>query len=205
MKCAECNGYTAEKYSFHCDGCKSPKCEKCANPTASEKIIESEEKIIQLLENQILKLGEDDQEIRANTEYNAEKGKSFLSKPVNNVLSVIIKSKGKQERKIDEENYERTVLVRCSTIRSMKNMQKEDKKSMGSQYTIEQTKLRKPCVTIANIGEDTSADDISIGLTTQMKIWKMKRNVLSKYLKNLKIGDSIYAVGECNGALYRKI
>ncbi|KAL3273441.1 hypothetical protein HHI36_014885 [Cryptolaemus montrouzieri] len=59
------------------------------------------------------------------------------------------------------------ILLKCTNEKGKNKMKAEIEKSIGTTYRVEETKLQEPGVTIANLSNELTEEDIEIGLKIQ--------------------------------------
>lgn len=98
-----------------------------------------------------------------------------------------------------------SVILKCDSLNSTRRMKTEIEQNLGQNYLVEETKLRKPSLIIANINTNLSEHEVQEAIKNQNEYLTATDNVEVKTLKKTKKGDSLYAVVECNGSAFSKI
>lgn len=98
------------------------------------------------------------------------------------------------------------IIIKCNSRTSNNKMISEIQKSLGNKYTVKETQLRKPTVTIANIDKDVREEEIIEAILNQNECLKENDDELElKLLKNTKKGDYKMAIIECKGSTFKKL
>ncbi|KAL3282169.1 hypothetical protein HHI36_005364 [Cryptolaemus montrouzieri] len=205
-------------YIFCCDGCKSPKIDKCSTLTAKEvrvldfrsrrtlkfwcnncsdfytsklmkKIIPERDDIIASATLKLFGFWKGNR-LKKNTSRNVtvecyEDITKSINKPaMPNIPCLILKPVEKQEgvqtrqelvTKANPANLgigitmmktikDGHLLVKYDSSKSKDAMEREIQNSLGAKYNIEDTKLKKPLVTIANLSIDITKGDVTLAL-----------------------------------------
>ncbi|KAL3279709.1 hypothetical protein HHI36_017215, partial [Cryptolaemus montrouzieri] len=76
---------------------------------------------------------------------------------------------------------------------------------MGSDYSINETKLRKPCTYISNIDKDLKENEIAEAIKNQNVFLTENDQIKVALLRNNKNKTAQFTIMECNGSAFRKL
>lgn len=214
---------------FHCDLCRKFESLKLLNTIIDDKetIIQSKNKIIELLEKELANLkikNENINPVNARN-YALAASKEVVKQKVNIPCLIIkpnkhqecLKTKKEIELKIKpskisvginliKNGRDGSILIKCSTERATQKMKEEATKLLGSNYTINETKLRKPSVKIINLRDDITEEEILESIANQNEEFgfSTEDEMDVKIIKKNRNGNSVSAVINCNGSTYNK-
>lgn len=197
-----------------------------------DETIAAKEKIIELLERELSEGRELIGQCRGEicTESNVRRSYASVAakggpRTGENVPCIVVKPKGRQssaetraelQSKIKptkisvginmvKEIKDGGVLLKCDSKRSTEKMKEETERMLGENYTISETKLLNPCVTVSNISGEMSKEDVVEAIRVQNVFLGDADNFKLKVLKKARNNKSLYAVLECNGSCYQKM
>lgn len=98
-----------------------------------------------------------------------------------------------------------SVLLKCNSAKATENMKNEAQAALGQDYTVTETKLLSPSVTISNISKGLERADILEALRSQNDFLTEQDEFSIQAIKEAKSGNSLYAILRCNGSCFRKM
>ncbi|KAL3287052.1 hypothetical protein HHI36_001540 [Cryptolaemus montrouzieri] len=84
-------------------------------------------------------------------------------------------------------------------------MKNEPVAQTGSDYSIHETKLGKPCIYISDIDKDLKENEIVEAIKNQNVFMKESDQIKLALLSNNKNKSAQFAIVECNGLAFRKL
>lgn len=215
--------------SFHCDLCSKFESLKLLNSLIEDKenLIQSKNKIIELLEKELTDLKIKYSNINSPTPstYAAVASKHVIKEKVNLPCLIIkpnkhqecLKTKSEIEQKINpskisvginmiKNGRNGSILIKCNSECSTQKLKQEATKLLGSEYSINETKLRKPSVKIMNLKKDINEEEILESIVNQNEEYgfSTEDQIEVKVIKKNKNGNSAFAVIYCTGSAYNK-
>lgn len=217
---------------FYCPGCLKGETFELLKNTIEDKntIIKSKEKVIELLEQNLEKTK---QELMNMSVDNTRRYSEVLTsiKPLeeinnrSNVPLIICKPKSDQDvMKTKQDLITKlkinakpiginslkiksggTVLLKCNSEKSHKELRKELVENMSDKYDIKETKLRLPEVFISNIENDIKADEVIESIKNQNDFFSKGDQIEIAVLKPNKKKTAQNCVLRCNGTAFKKM
>lgn len=220
------------KLKFFCHDCSNFGTIKLMEATIQDKndLILSKDKIIQLLEAD---LADKQRQLEASTLPNRElqtyagvtATKVVQQKLERNLPCLVIrprsqqsssKTRGEIQAKIKpgkisagvsmvRELRNGAVILKCDSDLANRRMKDEAQSVLGENYSISETKLLTPSVTISNISKEVSKDEIAEAVRSQNSCLTDEDEFRLKTVKTSRGGESLFAVLQCNGSCFRKL
>lgn len=97
-----------------------------------------------------------------------------------------------------------SLILKCSSNEATARIKNAISKNLGKDYVVDESKLRKPSVRIANL-KKMDEPVIIEALRNQNPFLTDEDVTELKVLKKAKKGDRFYAIIECNGSAFRKL
>lgn len=220
----------ARTLRFFCVDCLGFNTARMLRNTIQDKddIISSKEKIINLLERELA------EKRRQLKDYNGDGGgevKTFATvtkqsyKVAENLPCILIKPKvqqGSSRTRMDvksrikpskvsagvnvfKELKNGSVLLKCNSAKATESMKNEAQAALGQDYTVTETKLLSPSVTVSNISKGLEEAEILEAVRSQNDFLTEQDEFSIQTLKEAKNGRSQYVILRCNGSCFRKM
>lgn len=212
---------------FYCDQCRKMETYQLLSSTIMDKdnLIASKNKIIELLEKELAELRKVEPNIPGPCTYaSVVKNPPAVNKTI--LPCLIIKPNKHQECSKTKNDIEKninpsrisvginsiksgkngSILIQCNTGKSTQMMKEEVSKVLGSEYTVDETKLRKPSVRITNLRKDITKEEVYECIVSQNEDsgFSTEDYLDVIIVKNCKKRDTAFAIINCNGSSFNK-
>lgn len=94
------------------------------------------------------------------------------------------------------------IVLKCDSGQSTERVKAEAQSVLGHDYTITETKLLTPSITVANIPKEMKSEEVMEAIRSQNDFLTDTDELKLKVLRDARSGRSLYAVIQCNGSCF---